>query len=349
VTDAEVTAYVDAQVAGITATGQPQRLPGGNLNDVWRVPATPQPVIVKHAPPYLAANPDVPLAPERLQFEARALRMLGPGGAWHRLTEEASRPPRLLHAQTDPYVLTMEDVGDVRDLAGHLRAAGTTIRDATVIGDRLGRFIGRLHCETTGDTQLATHLHNLPMQETRHAVQYAPAGEFLAKADMPDAEALGARAEALGERLQEPGRCWVMGDLWPRSILITEEGLRLIDWELTHFGQPAQDVGHLAAHLWMQAHRADADGAARFDACRRAFLQRYRTAVPGAMLTDATLRDCGLHFGCEILARTTGAFQAGYLYEGLTPDHPVLQEAVHQAAAALRAPLHTVLVQALAA
>jgi len=348
-TDAEAAAYVDAEVEGTTATGRPQRLPGGNLNEVWRVPAAPQPVIVKHAPPFIATNPDVPLSPERSQFEARALRMLGPGGAWHRLTEEALRPPRLLHAQTDPYVLTMEDVGTVRDLAGHLRAAGTTIRDATALGDRLGRFIGRLHRETIGDTQLADHLHNLPMQETRHAVQYAPAAEFLAKADVPDAELLGARAEVLGKRLQQPGRCWVMGDLWPASILVAPEGLRLIDWELTHFGQPAQDVAHLAAHLWMQAHRADAAAARRFQACRRAFVQRYRATVPATVLTNATLRDCGLHFGCEILARTTGAFQAGYLYEGLTPDHPVLQEAVHQAAAALRAPLDTALVQALAA
>ena len=348
-TDAEVTAYVDAQVTGYTSVGAPQRLPGGNLNEVWRVPAEPRSIIVKHAPPFIAATPDVPLAPERSQFEARALRMLGPGGDWHGLTEEASRPPRLLHAQTDPFVLTMEDVGDVRDLAGHLRAAGTTIRDATAIGDRLGRFIGRLHRETTGDTLLATHLHNLPMQETRHAVQYVPATDFLRRAGIPDAEVLGSRAKALGKRFLQPGRCWVMGDLWPRSILITGEGLCLIDWELTHFGQPAQDVGHLAAHLWMQAHRADTTAARRFQACRRAFVQCYRAAVPGALLTDATLRDCGLHFGCEILARTTGAFQAGYLYEGLTPDHPVLQEAVHQAAAALRAPLDTALAQALAA
>jgi hypothetical protein len=204
-----------------------------------------------------------------------------------------------------------------------------------------------LHHETVGHPELAAHLHNLPMQETRHAVQYAPAVKFLVKADVPDAKALGARAEALGERLQQSGRCWVMGDLWPASILVAPAGLRLIDWELTHFGQPAQDVGHLAAHLWMQAHRADG-AAEQFRACGQAFVDGYRASVPTALLTDAVLRDGGLHFGCEILARTTGAFQDGYLYAGLTPDHSVLQEAVHEAAAALRAPLDTALAQALA-
>ncbi|NBB85828.1 MAG: phosphotransferase [Bacteroidetes bacterium] len=347
-TDPEAAAYVDAEVEGTTVTGRPQRLLGGNLNEVWRVPAEPQPVIVKYAPPHIATNPDVPLAPERSQLEARALRMLGPGGAWHQLTDAALRPPQLLHARADPYVVTMEDVGDVQDLAEHLRAVGTTVREATALGDRLGRFIGRLHRETCGEAELAARLHNLPMQETRHAVQYAPAADFLAKADVPDAETLGSRAEALGKRLQQSGRCWVMGDLWPASILVAPAGLRLIDWELTHFGQPAQDVGHLAAHLWMQAHRVD-DAAERFRACGQAFVEGYRASVPTALLTDAVLRDCGLHFGCEILARTTGAFQARYVYEGLASDHPALQEAVHKAAAALRAPLGTALVQALAA
>jgi hypothetical protein len=36
--------------------------------------------------------------------------------------------------------------------------------------------------------------------------------------------------------------------------------------------------------------------------------------------------------------RTTGAFQEGYLYEGLAVDAPVLQEAVHVAAQHIRSP-----------
>jgi len=348
-TDAEVTAYVDAQVTGFSCVGAPQRLPGGNLNEVWRVPAEPRSVIVKHAPPFIAATPDVPLAPERSQFEARALRMLGPGGAWHRLVAETLRAPTLLHAQADPYLITMEDVGEAPDLAAHLRREATDEEAARSLGTQLGRFIGRLHAETADVEALSERLNNRAMQETRLAVQYAPATDFLRRAGISDAEALGSQAVALGERFLQPGRCWVMGDLWPASILVTPQGLRLIDWELTHFGQPAQDVAHLAAHLWMQAHRAEAEVAARFDACRMAFLQRYRATVSGAMLTEATLRDCGLHFGCEILARTTGAFQAGYRYDALAPTHPVLREAVQQAAAALRAPLDTTLAHALAA
>jgi hypothetical protein len=110
---------------------------------------------------------------------------------------------------------------------------------------------------------------------------------------------------ALGDRLEQcPGMCLVMGDLWPRSILITHEdtlhlepvlpaqggsgeGARnavqsdtagagprlpaahvaaqlppaaerqwLIDWEMCHWGHPAQDVAHLAAHAWMLHHAA---------------------------------------------------------------------------------------------
>ena len=41
--------------------------------------------------------------------------------------------------------------------------------------------------------------------------------------------------------------------------------------------------------------------------------------------------DAGVHFGAEILARTIGSFQNGYLYEGLDHSHPKIKEAVHVA------------------
>ena len=53
----------------------------------------------------------------------------------------------------------------------------------------------------------------------------------------------------------------IHGDLWLRSILLSSSSTSnssnstptpwLIDWELTHWGNPAQDISHLAAHLWM--------------------------------------------------------------------------------------------------
>lgn len=126
-----------------------------------------------------------------------------------------------------------------------------------------------------------------------------------------------------------------MGDLWPYSILLGREEIRLIDWELTHFGRPAQDVAHLSAHLWMMFHRtsrpSQKDRIGRF---RQTFLASYFNEVARQkpeLISAEDERDFQIHFGAEILARTLGNFQNNYLYDGLTPEHPVILEAIAEA------------------
>jgi aminoglycoside phosphotransferase (APT) family kinase protein len=180
------------------------------------------------------------------------------------------------------------------------------------------------------------------MQETRLAVQYRGVAEMLGAGTVDDAEALGRRAESLGEDLLEPGRCLTMGDLWPLSVLVTKEGLRLIDWELAHYGRPLQDVAHWCAHLWMQRHRAPSDAVAKVVAAHRdAFLGAYGDALGGAraaLWSDAERRAAAIHFGAEILVRAVGPFQDGYVYAGLASEHPAVREAVATAADHLRNP-----------
>jgi len=238
-------------------------------------------------------------------------------------------------------VLLMEDVGPHPTLGPWLRTGGSPQAGARV-GQRLGQFIGRLHGATFDDAAIADDFNNQPVQETRFAVQYEAVETMLETAGVSDAAALGARAIALGERLLVPGICLTMGDLWPPSVIVAEDGLRVIDWELAHFGNPAQDVAHFTAHAWMQAHRAPEASVTR--AARRmlaAFLETYRSVVKARadqLLSARVCRDCAIHFGAEILVRVVGSFQEGYLYEGLTPEAPAVQEAVEVAAAHIRAP-----------
>jgi hypothetical protein len=342
-TDDDVLAYVQEGLPGFEPDGEPTRLPEGNLNIVWRVPGTPESIIAKFAPPYIAANPDVPLDPSRLVFEARSLEALAPDGPLTAVCSEHVRPPRPLSMHTDPHVLLMEDVGPHPTLGRWLRDVGTP-QAGTRIGRQVGGFIGRLHAATREDERLADRFDNQPVQQTRLAVQYEAVDEMLTTAGVEDAVALGERAVALGTRLLVPGVCLTMGDLWPPSVLVVEDGLRIIDWELAHYGHPAQDIAHLAAHLWMQGHRAP--GATTARTARHmlaAFLDAYRDALgpcAEALFTSQALNDAAIHFGAEILVRTVGAFQAGYLYEGLAPDAPAVQEAVEVAAMHIRAPGH---------
>jgi hypothetical protein len=49
--------YLMGYIEGISPCGNPQRLEGGYINYVWRVPVkSSKSVILKHAPPYMAAD-----------------------------------------------------------------------------------------------------------------------------------------------------------------------------------------------------------------------------------------------------------------------------------------------------
>jgi hypothetical protein len=281
-------------------------LTGGLMNHVWRLIGATSTAILKHAPPFVATDPAIPLSAARLTFEASALELLetmpdlAPG----------VRPPRLIAFSASTATMLTEDLGDCPDLLTAPHEAG-----------RVGAFIGRLHASTRQRPDLAARFHNRDIQQTRLAVQYAPVADLLA--GHPDATELGEAAVRLGERLCRRGCCLVMGDLWPPSVLIAPEGVRLIDWEMSHYGLPAQDVAHLVAHLWM---------AGQSDVIRD-FLDAYgREAGP---LTAAERRDCGIHFGAEILVRAVGPFSERGPYRGLSRSDGAVEAAIQVAATAI--------------
>lgn len=310
-------------------TGSLSPLSGGYLNFVWKLQAKPQNLVIKQAPPYIASQPDIPMDPERILFEGRALSLFMPGGPLHKLWSNRVHTPKLLAMDEKDHLLIMEDLGTLPDLSGWLYK-----NDPKDTGTRLGSFIGRLHGQTFGNADLKKRFNNKTIQQTRFAIQYDAIEDMLKRAGIADYKILGEKTRTMGKKFLEPGLCLTMGDLWPCSILVENGKIRLIDWEFCHFGYPAQDVGHLLAHLWMQAHCASYPVVAgRFDLLRRQFLNSYIQNVGDepALWNDSTREDIGLHAAAEILARTVGSFQKGYLYAGLGIDHPLMREAVEKA------------------
>ena len=322
--------------------GTPELLRGGYLNYVWRVRGQPAPVIVKVTPPYIAAMPGVSLDPNRIRIEARSLAAMGPGGELAAIASAGIRPPRLLDFDERVRVLVMEDVGAVPHLGTWLRSDAHPGRSGLETGRLLGGFVGALHSRSHGDPGLAQLIDNKSIQQSRLEIQYRAIGDLCERAGLIDAGELGSRAIALGELLQQPGLCVIMGDLWPPSILIAPDGIRVIDWELAHYGRPSQDVGHLAAHLWMYSHRASSSAAImQARDTLRGFLSEYKSTV-GMKFEELFglqgVRESAVHLGCEILVRAVGAFKEGGYYEGLGMDAPLVREAVEVAAEHIRSP-----------
>ncbi|MDZ7682826.1 MAG: phosphotransferase [Fodinibius sp.] len=325
----KIFAILSRHLTGFNPVGELQPLMGGNLNHVWRLQGQEQSLIIKYAPPHIATNPEVPLSPKRLTFEARALALFADDQSLHPLASDEVRPPRRLHFDRSNHLLIMEDMGGLPSLADWIEEG-----IETAPGQRLGRFIGQLHCQTYGNDTLAKQFHNRDIQQVRQKVQYNPAADYLSQTVLGDVDfnLVAQKTKALGQKLLEPGKCLVMGDLWPPSVLVDNGMLRLIDWEFAHFGRPLQDVGHFAAHCWMQAHRSE-EGS-RFRKLWETFWTAYQQVLGDTFeqLFDKAERDAmATHAGAEIWVRAAGPFQEGYVYEGLAAEELPIREAIARA------------------
>ena len=216
--------------------------------------------------------------------------------------------------------LILQDLGPCRDLSQVLRE-----EDGTQLLTTLLDWLIRLHADPG-----APDLHNHSVQQTRLALQYKSIGPLLDGLGVPDAADLGARAEELGIRLLEKGPSFVMGDLWPPSVLVDQRGRPwVIDWELCTMGSAAQDLGHLAAHLWMHAL---IEG--RIDWLSERLLFGVDTWNSSEAWVE---RDTCTHAACEILVRSLGTFSGTGAFAGVSPQGEKARQALDFALRLLRA------------
>lgn len=311
-------------------TGEPEKLTGGNLNYVWRLTGDDRSVIVKHAPPHIAVNPEVPLNQNRIHFETKALRLFSEDGILSNLSNDKVAPPDIYGFDPELHLLIMEDV-----------MPAVPFFDAVLenklnpdTGYKLGKFIGQLHQVTFQKELFRNEFNNLPIQETRLELQYKSVAESLEKAGFKNTKTAALHAEILGKKLLETGNCLLMGDLWPPSIFIQKKTIRLIDWEFTHYGRPLQDIAHFGAHCFLNhtAQKNGNDGA--FKKLWSSFLNGYKNGAVNKyslLITENEKKWISVHTGAEILVRTAGAFKNGYLFEDIPVSDPRLVKAVQKA------------------
>ncbi len=110
------------------------------------------------------------------------------------------------------------------------------------------------------------------------------------------------------------GRCLTLvhGDYSPKNVLILEEHLILLDYEVIHWGDPAFDLGFSLTHLLSKAHALPAQRAEFADAARRywsTYWQQVHTLGFAADLEGYAVR----HTLACLLARVAGRSPLEYL------------------------------------
>jgi len=277
----------------------------GNINWVRRATAQaspPRSYVVKQARPALERFPQYQAPTERIVCEARYLAHVR---AW----DADGVCPRVVHFDEPNRVLVLEDLGAAERL-DHVLARGGDASDAITL---LATFLGRVHRETRGESGLALRFANQPMQRLHgdhifalpyHANDFSLPPRTAARAAALRADgALCDHAERAYQRYLTPVGALIHGDVQAGNILLPAGGVKLLDAEIAHVGDPAFDIGMLLAHVLLPAAAAGRAASARATLVR--CWQAYSAAHATAELPELAEALC--YAGLELLRRTIGA------------------------------------------
>lgn len=293
-TAATVGAYLEKK--GLLVAGAPVRvceLGGGISNIVLGVEAPGLSCVVKQSLPRLRVAEEWLAKRERAVTEARALELAA--------TLIPDSVPRLLELDSDACAFTIE----------RAPAGWRTWKDELLEGEadeetarRVGSLLASWHAGTRDDAVAEAFADRESFDQLRIDPYYRTV-----RRRHPD---LAGAIDGHVERLLGPGRCLVHGDYSPKNVLVGDGRLWLIDFEVTHFGNPSFDLGFMLNHLFLKTlHRPAA--AAGYLGCARAFWDAYTRKVPGTLAPDAA--SVLGQVGCLMLARVDGKSPAEYLSE----------------------------------
>lgn len=172
--------------------------------------------------------------------------------------------PRILFEDRANYLFGMEAAPADHVVWKQLLLAGQA--DFT-IAEQLGTYLGTIHRETAfheelrqqwGDTEVFVQLRVDPF--------YRRIGELDAS--------IAPHVQAMIEEMFATPISMVHADFSPKNVLVTGQGLTLVDFETGHYGDPAFDLGFFLSHLLLKSV-LNADRYAEFSGLTSGFWKRY--------------------------------------------------------------------------
>ncbi len=219
---------------------------------------------------------------------------------WLRSHGAAEYVPAILFQDHDNYTIIMEAAPEGAEMWKSRLFAGEFSRNtAHKAGSLLGAIISAswhddAAASAFGDQTVFTQLRIDPYY--RHAARQCPeASPYI---------------ESLIERSLTRRASLVHGDWSPKNLLVSEDRILAIDWEVIHFGDPSFDAAFLLNHLLMKsiampAHRGALAGLAQ------SFVNALTAGLPAGAewVIPAALE----HLPALLLARVEGKSPAEYL------------------------------------
>jgi 5-methylthioribose kinase len=273
-------------------------LTGGVSNDVFGVvqPAgvTSNPVldvVVKQSLPELKVAQTWIAPVERILTEGKALRAI------RSITPE--HVPEVLDVDGSAMTVTMARAPSaLHNLRDQLISGTVEPETASTLGSCLGQWHGR----TADDAKVRESFPDTYVESLRIEPYYRRTADV--HEDLADVILAYAR------QLTTDRHCLVHGDFTPKNVLSRGSAAWVLDWEVSHFGNPVFDLASLPAHLLLKAvHRPRRER--QYHEFVDTFLEAYERER--GRLDEAARRSLTGHIGCLLLARVDGKSPADYL------------------------------------
>ena len=280
-----------------SGTPKLKKLLGGVSNRTVRVDwPDGQSWVLKQALAKLRVNLDWFSSPERIAVEAKALRWL------NRLAPPGTIP-WFMFEDLGNHLLAMEAIPESHENWKTMLLSGQIVADHF---EQFGVLLGTIHRESTRSApgvreEFAdiTHFRTLRLEPYYlYTAETTPrATDFLT---------------ALIEDTLRHKHALVHGDFSPKNTLVYEDKLILLDYEVTHFGDPAFDLGFALTHFLSKAHHLSAARSGLATAALR-FWEVYRGQIKSLGWADGLEPRVVRHvLGC-LLARVAGKSPLEYL------------------------------------
>jgi len=236
--------------------------------------------------------------------------------------------PRVLFEDRENYLFAMEAIDE------HHQVWKAVLLDEKFdlkIARDLGDYLSAIHRKSFLNEQYQTQWGDW---EIFDQLRIDPFYRFIVKAH-PEIKTW---VDDLIHDMSDHRLCLVLADFSPKNILLTDQGIHLVDFETAHFGDPAFDLGFFLSHLLLKAVCFQQSGVGCLQLAE-SFWDQYINHGPsfpkGAhpRVIEMQEQELGLrtirHLAACMLSRVDGKSTVDYLTE------PMLQDQVRSFALSL--------------
>jgi 5-methylthioribose kinase len=264
----------------------------GLINYVFSIKISNKSLIAKYATDYCRSTPEIKIDKKRLEKEFQAINL------WGSLVKK--HLPKIEFYDKENNVLVFEKIPDTYSLLDNDIFKGKVNKN---LPKKLGTFLANLHNSTTYNKDIQIKFRdNEMLKNFKIPVMY----ENLTKDTL-----LKRKINVLEKQLLNNKICLVQGDFKPNNIFYTKNHFYLIDYEQTHYGDPALDVCYTPA-MYLLAMTNNPSKANEYYESIELFWSNYKKNSKFKNL-DKLEENSLKHLGVIILSRTFGITKLGTL------------------------------------